>query len=122
MPATRRVRRTRALALALALTAVLGASPGCATLPGLLTGGFTGAVDAPMQVYRAHRTFMDRNPIYWPFNVILIGPLGVVTGPIVGMAKGIAIDIQWLLDQIGYPRVFGTYREESIWRPFTIHW
>lgn len=122
MPATRRVRRTRALALVLALTAVLGASPGCATLPGLITGGFTGAVDAPMQVYRAHRTFMDRNPIYWPFNVFLIGPLGVVTGPIVGMAKGIAIDIQWLLDQVGYPRVFGTYREESIWRPFTIHW
>lgn len=122
MPATRRARRSRSLALVLALTAVLGASPGCAAIPGLLTGGFTGAVDAPMQVYRAHRTFMDRNPIYWTFNVILMGPLGMAAGPIVGFGKGLALDIQWLLGQIGYDRVFGTYREESIWRPYTIHW
>lgn len=113
------VRRS-VLGLALAASLLIAASPGCATIPGLLTGGFTGAVDAPMQVYRANRTFLDRNPIYWTFNVILIGPLGLAAGPIVGMAKGIALDVEWLLDEIGYRRVFTTYREPSIWRPYTI--
>lgn len=122
MPTTRRVRRPRALALVLALLLVLGASPGCATLPGMLTGAFTGAVDAPMQVYRGRRTFFDRNPIYWPFNALFFGTLGVMAGPIVGMVKGLAIDIQWLLEQVNYSSVFTTYGDDSIWRPYTIHW
>src|SRR5689334_12766714 len=101
-------RRSRVLGLALAVSLALGAAPGCAALPGLLTGGFTGAVDAPMQVYRHHRTFFERNPIYWTFNVIFIGPLGVAAGPIVGFAKGLSLDIEWLLNEIGYQRVFTT--------------
>jgi hypothetical protein len=113
-------RRVRLVGGLLAL--VLAASPGCATLPGLLTGAFTGAVDAPAQVYRYHRAHFDRNPIYWPFNLALFVPLGIATGPLVGMAKGIALDVQWLIGQVGYQRVFATYREPSIWRPFTIHW
>lgn len=118
MSTARRVRLAAGL-LALALTV---GSPGCATLPGMLTGGFTGAVDAPAQVYRYHRAHFDRNPIWWPFNLVLFVPLGIATGPLVGMAKGVALDVQWLIGQIGYGRVFTTYREPSIWRPFTIHW
>jgi hypothetical protein len=113
---------SRRRAWGLTLCVALALAPGCATMPGLLTGAFTGAVDAPMQVYRKHRTFFDRNPIYWPFNVLFFVPVGIAAGPIVGMAKGMALDIQWLLDQMGYNRVFGTYREPSIWRPYTLHW
>ncbi|MCO5170903.1 MAG: hypothetical protein M9894_31630 [Planctomycetes bacterium] len=115
-----RARRSRALGLA--LTLALALSPGCATLPGMLTGAFTGAVDAPMEVYRHHRVLFDRHPIYWPFNVLFFVPLGIAAGPLVGMAKGIALDIQWLLGQRSYPQVFGSYSEESIWRPYTITW
>lgn len=118
MPARR--RRSRVLALALAASVLLGASPGCAALPGLLTGAFTGAVDAPAQVYRHHRVLFDREPIYWAFNILFFVPVGIAAGPIVGFAKGLALDIEWLLDQMGYHRVFMTYREPSIWRPYTI--
>ncbi len=114
-------RRRSALVSAL-LALCLVTSPGCATLPGLLTGAFTGAVDAPAEVYRHHRGVFEHNPIYWPFNLVVFVPLGIATGPLVGMCKGIALDVQWLLDQMGYERVFQTYREPSIWRPFTIHW
>ena len=116
MPVSR--RRSRVLVLALAVS--LLAAPGCSALPGMLTGAFTGCVDAPMQVYRHHRTFFDRNPIYWTFNVIFIGPLGLAAGPIVGFAKGLSLDVEWLLGEMGYKRVFLTYREPSIWRPYTI--
>jgi hypothetical protein len=88
----------------------------------MLTGAFTGAVDAPLQVWRTRKTFYARNPIYWPFTVALFVPLGIAVGPLAGLGKGLAIDIEWLLDQIGYPRVFTTYKDASIWRPYTIHW
>lgn len=107
-----------ALGLALGLT-----QPGCAALTGMVTGAFTGAVDAPAQVYRCHRPYFDHHPIYWPFNVVFFVPVGIAAGPIVGFGKGLALDIQWaFLDQVSYGRVFGTYRESSVWRPYTIHW
>lgn len=121
MPASTIRRRSGLLALVVTASVVLP-SPGCSALPGLITGAFTGAVDAPMQVYRYHRVFFDRNPIYWTFNALFIGPLGFACGPIVGFAKGIALDVKWLLDQTDYGDVFGTYRDMSIWRPYTIHW
>lgn len=112
----------RAAVVLLALLLSLG-TQGCATLTGLVTGAFTGAVDAPAQVYRYHRSYFDRNPIYWPFNVFLFVPVGIAAGPIVGFGKGLALDIQWaFLDQVSYGRVFGSYRESSVWRPYTIHW
>lgn len=111
----------RALGLLLAL--VLVTSPGCASFTGLLTGAFTGAVDAPAQVYRSHRSLFDRHPEYWPFNLIFFVPVGIAAGPIVGFGKGLALDVQWaFLDQVSYGKVFGTYREPSVWRPYTIHW
>lgn len=115
----RKATRTAGLLLA----AWVGLSQiGCAALPGLLTGAFTGAVDAPAQVYRHHRGTFDRHPEYWPFNLILFVPLGIVVGPLAGFSKGIGLDIQWFLNQVSYGKAFGTYKDESIWRPYTIHW
>ena len=95
-----------------------------ATLTGFVSGALTGSIDAPAQIYRYNRGTLDRHPEYWPWNVVVFFPLGFMGGPIAGLAKGIAIDIQWwFLDHpISYKKVFTTYREESIWRPYTIHW
>lgn len=120
----RRVRAQRLLAAVLALGVLVGSGPGCAcTLTGLVTGAFTGAIDAPAQVYRHHHAAMDRHPEYWVYNVLLFFPLGLAAGPLAGLAKGVALDIQfWILDKIGYEKAFTTYKDPSIWRPYTIHW
>lgn len=97
-------------------------APGCAALPGMISGAFTGAVDAPAQVYRYHRGEFDRHPELWPYNLILFIPLGIAVGPLAGFAKGLGVDVQWFLGQVSYEKAFGTYREESVWRPYTIHW
>ena len=118
----RRPRRRARTALVVACCLLLAAMPGCATVTGLVTGAFTGCVDAPAQVYRHHRSTIDHNPTYWFYNVVLFFPIGFVAGPIAGMIKGAALDVQWLIDQTSYEKAFGTYRDPSIWRPFTIHW
>lgn len=118
----RRSRRKNALAAVL-LSTLMVTAPGCATLTGLFTGAFTGAVDAPAQVYRHNRSTFDYHPEYWIFNILFFVPIGLVAGPIAGMAKGAALDIQWaFLDQASYSKAFGKYRKDSIWRPYTIHW
>ena len=114
-------RRHRLLSLVLGAALIFG-TPGCTALTGLLTGGFTGAVDAPAQVYRLNRGEFRRNPIYWPFNIIAFVPIGIFFGPLVGFGKGLALDIEWLLGDIDYGDVYGTYRDPSVWRPYTIHW
>jgi hypothetical protein len=115
------MRRPRKAGFALALGLAFGglsSSSGCATLTGLVTGAFTGAVDAPAQVYRAHRSDFNRNPIYWPFNILLFVPLGIAVGPIAGAGKGMALDIESvILDRTTYGQAFGTYQEPSVWRP-----
>lgn len=112
----------RAHALLLAVSLLLASHPGCASVTGLVTGALTGVVDAPAQVYRHNRGELDRHPEYWVFNVLIVGPLGFVAGPLVGFAKGVALDIEWLLDEIGYDDAFTTYKAPSVWRPYTIHW
>lgn len=120
-PASRRRRRNAVAAVLLSGLMVL--APGCATITGLLSGAFTGAVDAPAQVYRYNRSTFDYHPEYWIFNILFFVPVGLVAGPLAGMAKGAALDIQWaFLDQASYGKAFGTYRKSSIWRPYTIHW
>ncbi len=115
-------RRRRARLAVLLLTPFLLSAPGCASLTGLVTGAFTGCIDAPAQVYRHHRKEMDRHPDYWVYNILLFFPLGLGVGPLAGFAKGVGIDIQWLLNQLDYGEAFGTYRDASVWRPYTIHW
>jgi hypothetical protein len=108
------------LVLLSCLTLITG--PGCAAMTGLVTGAFTGAVDAPAQVYRYHRAEMDHHPEYWAYNVLLMGPVGFATGALAGFVKGLSLDIQWLIGRVRYDRVFTKYKNYSVWRPFTIHW
>ena len=115
------ISKHTAATFALAIAAV-GATSGCATMTGLVTGAFTGAVDAPSQVYRLHREAFAEDPIYWPINVCVFVPVGFVLGPVVGFAKGMALDCEWLIGKQTYGPVFGTYGDASIWRPYTIHW
>jgi hypothetical protein len=115
-------RRYASGALVFLSCLLLTLSPGCAAMTGLVTGAFTGAVDAPAQVYRLNRGEMDHHPEYWVYNVMLAGPIGFATGAIVGFAKGIALDVNWLLGRVRYHRVFTTYKARSVWRPFTIHY
>jgi predicted Kef-type K+ transport protein len=115
----------RRVGLALALGLALGASistTGCATVTGIVTGAFTGAVDAPAEVYRHNEGEFHRNPIYWAFNVLFFVPVGIAAGPVVGAGKGLALDVEWLIDEQRYGPVFGSYREPSVWRPYTIRW
>ncbi len=114
-------KATTALALALFLGSMLP-STGCAALTGLVTGAFTGAVDAPAEVYRHNAGDFTRNPLFWPFDILFFVPLGIAAGPIAGFGKGLALDCQWIIDETPYSRAFGTYKEPSVWRPYTIHW
>jgi hypothetical protein len=119
------MRRLKKPGLALVLGFMVGvasSTTGCATLTGLTTGAFTGAVDAPAEVYRYHRGEFERDPMFWAFDVMFFVPLGFAAGPLVGAGKGLALDTEWLVNKIGYGPVFGTYNEPSIWRPYTIHW
>ena len=121
-PLKRTLRRaTLAFTFGLALS-VLASTSGCAFFTGLVTGAFTGAVDAPAEVYRHHRGEFDRNPIYFAFDVIFFVPLGIAVGPLAGAGKGLALDVEWLIGKQKYSAVFGTYQEPSVWRPYTIHW
>lgn len=115
-----RKRPNRLLTLTLAVGVLL--SSGCATLPGILTGGFTGAVDAPAQVYRYHEGTFHRHPEYWVWNLLLFVPLGIAGGPFAGLSKGVGLDVQWFLNDVTYREVFTDYGNQSIWRPYTIHW
>ncbi|MEZ6188296.1 MAG: hypothetical protein R3F62_25250 [Planctomycetota bacterium] len=117
-----RARRLAPRALSFLLCLFVLVQSGCTALPGLVTGAFTGAVDAPAQVYRYHRGAFDRHPEYWVFNLLLFVPLGIMTGPFAGFGKGVGIDVEWFLDHVTYEKAYTTYRDESIWRPFTIHW
>jgi hypothetical protein len=120
------MRRARRAGFALSLGFVLGglfSTSGCAAFTGLVTGAFTGAVDAPAEVYRTHRGEFTRNPIYWPFSLFFFVPLGIAVGPLAGFGKGLAIDVESvILDKTTYGEAFGTYKEPSVWRPYTLHW
>ena len=96
-------------------------APGCATVTGVVTGAPMGLVDAPSQVYYHGKKSFDEHPEYWTVNVLIIAPLGFVLGPVGGLVKGIAADMRCLTGQTSYGEVFGTYGQESVWRPWTIH-
>src|SRR5688572_4566616 len=84
-----------ALAAVLLIASLSGA--GCATTTGLVTGAFTGAVDLPAEVVRHHDTTFDGNPILLSPTVLVLAPVGFVSGPIMGLIKGFALDIEWLI-------------------------
>ncbi len=106
----------------LLIAAVACVLSGCAMVTGTATGALTGAVDAPAEVYRHNREAFAEHPIWFAPDALVIGPVGMATGPLLGMGKGLALDIQWILDQVDYGDVFWSYREQSIWRPHTLKW
>ena len=73
-------------------------------------------------MYRHNREAFDETPIYWPFNIVFVAPLGGLVGSLTGFAKGIALDVEWVLGKTEYGQVFGAYDTESIWRPITLDW
>ncbi len=106
----------------LVVVAGLYALTGCASLTGLATGPFTGAVDAPAQVYRENPQWFDQYPIAWSLNVLVVSPVGIVLGAPVGFAKGIALDVQGAIGHIEYKTAFNSYDDSSVWRPYTWQW
>jgi len=111
--------RTLALLLALASVAFLA---GCATITGTATGPLTGAVDAPAETYRHNQQAFQEHPMLYGLDVLVIAPVGIVTGPVFGFVKGVSLDVQWVVGHADYGEVFGTYGPASIWRPHTIQW
>ena len=109
-------------ALALVLALGLWGLSGCAMITGTATGAFTGAVDAPAQTYRANCQAFVAHPILYGLDAAIIGPIGLVFGPLFGLGKGLSLDIQWCIGQVEYADVFGTYGPPSIWRPYTLRW
>lgn len=110
------------IALALGLAVWLGTLSGCAMLTGTATGAFTGAVDLPAETYRQNCQAFVSHPILYSLDAVVLGPIGLVFGPVFGMGKGLALDIQWVIGQVYYGDVFGTYGPTSIWRPYTLRW
>jgi len=105
-----------------ALAVGLCAGAGCATVTGTVTGAVTNAIDCPAENYRANRERFDEVPVLHSLNAVVLGPVGFATGPVFGFAKGLALDIQWVMGQMEYEDVFRTYGPASIWRPFTFSW
>ena len=110
------------LRLAALLLLLLVAVSGCATITGTATGAFTGAVDLPAETYRANCEAFKKWGILHGLNVLVLGPIGLGTGPIFGFVKGLSIDVQWLVGHLDYGDAFGTYGPESVWRPHTFKW
>ena len=107
---------------ALIVLAVATTFSGCATVAGTATGIPMGAIDAPAETYRHNREAFDDYPILHGLNVLVMVPVGAVTGPVLGFGKGIALDVQCVLGHQRYENVFFTYDNPSIWRPYTIQW
>ena len=95
---------------------------GCATVTGAVTGAFTGAVDAPAETYRHNREAFEKYPILFGVDVLVMVPAGIITGPLFGLGKGAALDVQCMMDDMEYGEVFGSYGKTSIWRPYTLNW
>ena len=104
------------------VVAMVFALSGCAMIIGTATGALTGAVDAPAETYRHNREAFAEYPILFTPDVLVMGPLGIATGPLFGFAKGLALDVQWTIGDVRYGEVFSSYKEESIWRPHTVKW
>ena len=95
---------------------------GCATATGTVSGALTGAVDAPAETYRNNKEAFEKEPMLFGVNALGMGIVGIATGPVFGLGKGLSLDVQTLIGQMNYNEVFLTYNEASVWRPHTVHW
>jgi len=105
-----------------ALAIVFVACSGCAMITGTITGPFTGAVDLPVQTYFHNAPAFHENPMLYGLDALIVGPCGIVVGPVTGLIKGASLDVEWVCGKVSYGEVFGTCHEASIWRPCTIEW
>ena len=106
-----------------ALVVGLSVFTGCAMITGTATGALTGAVDAPAETYRHNVGTFEEYPMLHGGNVLIMGPIGIGTGPVLGLTKGLALDVQCcIVGDVRYGDVFGTYGQRSIWRPYTSQW
>ncbi len=112
----------RTLALIITLSVLLMYNTGCATVTGAATGLPTGTIDAPAETYRHNRQAFDNYPFLHGLNVLVMAPVGAVTGPVWGFGKGIALDVQCAIGHQKYENVFKSYDNPSIWRPYTLQW
>lgn len=108
--------------LILALILMALTLSGCAMIAGTVTGAPFGAIDAPAETYRQNKGSFEEFPLFYALDVVIIGPIGFVTGPIFGCFKGLSLDIQWCTGKVDYSDVFGSYGQMSIWRPHTVQW
>lgn len=108
--------------LALLLPAFVVLFSGCATVVGTVSGAPAGAIDAPAETYRHNREAFDEFPVLHGLNVLVVAPIGAVSGPVLGLCKGLSLDVQCALGHQNYSNVFGTYGNASIWRPYTLQW
>jgi hypothetical protein len=113
--------RMRATAI-LAAFVGLALFPGCATITGVATGAFTGAVDAPAEAYRQNREAFLKYPALFGLDVLFLGPVGFASGPAFGLVKGVSLDVQCAIGLMSYGPVFHSYGPASIWRPWTLRW
>jgi hypothetical protein len=107
---------------AVVLAVVLVTCTGCAAITGLVSGAVTGAVDLPAEAYRQNQRAFDQNPMLFGLDVLVVAPCGIAGGPVVGFCKGISLDVEWVCGWMRYGQAFGTYKEASVWRPWTIAW
>lgn len=110
-------RRRLLPVLVLSVLAAIG--PGCATIVGTVTGAFTNAVDMPRLMLDPDRHGTEPSPDAVPLIALVFVPIGIVTGPVLGLAKGLYVDV-WggLRDNFDYGDAWG-YGPESVWRPST---
>lgn len=106
-------------ALAICLLAFLPLQ-GCSAIMGLTTGAFTGFVDLPTTLVEADKNQADDPDFY--AAAVLLAPAGFVLGPVMGFAKGLALDFTWLTGRVDYGDVYGSYTTASVWRPFAWEW
>lgn len=111
----------RALAILAVMFVAVGLC-GCATVAGTATGALTGMVDFPAETYRHNQEDFQKYPILYGLDVLVIGPAGIITGPVMGFVKGVSLDTQWVVGHVDYGEVFGSYDRASIWRPHTVKW
>ncbi len=103
---------------AIASLALLGCtllSSGCATIIGTVTGPFTNTVDLP-------RWFLEEDQMgpEWTFlSVVVFAPVGFITGPVYGFAKGVYVDVgSGLQGNFDYEEGWDS-GVNSVWRPAT---
>lgn len=111
------LRVLRSLALCALVSLPLS---GCSAVTGLVTGGFTGFVDLPSTLVQADKNQAD-DPDFYAASLFL-APTGLVLGPLMGFAKGLALDFTWVTGRVEYGDVYGGYEEASVWRPYAWHW